>query len=110
MQVEKHKVDINIELCLLHGCVCVRGLERLHFRIQGLWTGSEPGTAGYLAGLSLARARDWPQFRQALAKQGVVVDEQDLHGVIPSKPEPDCRNSRSRLRMVSGSSGFRMTR
>jgi penicillin amidase len=29
------------------------------------WTGSEPGTAGYLAGLSLARAKSWPEFREA---------------------------------------------
>jgi penicillin amidase len=32
------------------------------------WTGSEPGTAGYLAGLSLARAKSWPEFRSAVAR------------------------------------------
>lgn len=32
------------------------------------WTGSEPGTAGYLAGLSLARAKSWPEFREALKR------------------------------------------
>jgi penicillin G amidase len=32
------------------------------------WTGSEPGTAGYLAGLSLARAKSWPDFREALKR------------------------------------------
>ena len=26
------------------------------------WVGAEPGTAGYLAGLALARAKDWPTF------------------------------------------------
>ncbi len=31
------------------------------------WVGSEPGTAGYLAGLALARASDWPSFRTAMA-------------------------------------------
>ncbi len=31
------------------------------------WVGSEPGTAGYLAGLALARARDWKEFRAAMA-------------------------------------------
>ncbi|MDQ6679034.1 MAG: penicillin acylase family protein [Acidobacteriota bacterium] len=31
------------------------------------WVGSEPGTAGYLAGLSIARAKDWSQFEKAMA-------------------------------------------
>ncbi|HEY4594209.1 MAG TPA: penicillin acylase family protein, partial [Thermoanaerobaculia bacterium] len=32
------------------------------------WVGSEPGTAGYLAALSLDRARTWPDFRKALER------------------------------------------
>ncbi|MBL8239144.1 MAG: penicillin acylase family protein [Bryobacterales bacterium] len=32
------------------------------------WVGAEPGTAGYLAALSLARAKDWPQFLQAIGR------------------------------------------
>jgi penicillin G amidase len=32
------------------------------------WTGSEPGTAGYLAGLALDRAQGWSQFREALKR------------------------------------------
>jgi penicillin amidase len=32
------------------------------------WVGSEPGTAGYIAGLALARARDWEEFRAAMAR------------------------------------------
>ncbi len=35
------------------------------------WVGSEPGTAGYLAGLALARARDWPAFRAAMSRYRV---------------------------------------
>jgi penicillin amidase len=35
------------------------------------WVGSEPGTAGYLAGLSLARARDWTEFRAAMTRYRV---------------------------------------
>jgi penicillin amidase len=30
------------------------------------WVGAEPGTAGYLAGLALARARNWPEFCKAV--------------------------------------------
>jgi penicillin amidase len=32
------------------------------------WVGSEPGTAGYLASLSLDRARSWPDFLKALER------------------------------------------
>jgi penicillin amidase len=32
------------------------------------WVGTEPGTAGYLASLSLDRARSWGEFRQALGR------------------------------------------
>jgi len=31
------------------------------------WVGSEPGSAGYLAGINLARARDWKEFRAAMS-------------------------------------------
>lgn len=32
------------------------------------WVGTQPGTAGYLAGLAISRARNWTEFRQALAR------------------------------------------
>ncbi len=32
------------------------------------WVGAEPGTAGYLAGLALARAKDWPTFLAAVGR------------------------------------------
>jgi penicillin amidase len=32
------------------------------------WVGSEPGGAGYLAGLSLARASNWDEFKTAVAR------------------------------------------
>lgn len=32
------------------------------------WVGNEPGTAGYLGGLSLNRARSWEEFRKALER------------------------------------------
>src|SRR5262249_26797358 len=31
------------------------------------WVGIEPGTAGYLAGIQLARAKDWKEFRTAMS-------------------------------------------
>ncbi|MFL6290238.1 MAG: penicillin acylase family protein [Thermoanaerobaculia bacterium] len=35
------------------------------------WVGTEPGTAGYLASLSLNRARTWPEFLKALERRKV---------------------------------------
>ena len=32
------------------------------------WVGQEPGTAGYLASLSLMRARNWPEFTAAMTR------------------------------------------
>lgn len=50
-----------------HGPVVFEARDRsVAFALR--WTGSEPGTAGYLAGLSLARAKSWPEFREAAAR------------------------------------------
>src|SRR5207237_528394 len=35
------------------------------------WVGSEPGTAGYLAGLAVARARNWGDFLEAMERYKV---------------------------------------
>jgi penicillin amidase len=35
------------------------------------WVGSEPGTAGYVAGISLARAKNWTEFRAAMSRYRV---------------------------------------
>ncbi|MGH9863008.1 MAG: penicillin acylase family protein [Candidatus Acidiferrales bacterium] len=32
------------------------------------WVGTEPGTAGYLAGLAISRAQNWREFRRALER------------------------------------------
>ncbi len=43
-----------------------------HNRAYALrWVGSEPGTAGYLAGLAVARARNWNQFLEAMERYKV---------------------------------------
>ena len=51
----------------IHGPVLhVDSLRRRAYVLR--WTGQEPGTAGYLAALSLARAHDWTQFSAAMAR------------------------------------------
>jgi penicillin amidase len=50
-----------------HGPVIYEDPER-HRAYVLRWVGAEPGTAGYLAALSLDRARSWPEFRKALER------------------------------------------
>jgi penicillin G amidase len=50
-----------------HGPVIHEDRER-HRAYVLKWVGGEPGTAGYLAALSLDRARSWPDFRKALER------------------------------------------
>jgi penicillin amidase len=50
----------------VHGPVIYEDLARRRAYVLR-WVGSEPGTAGYLAGLALARATDWTSFRAAMS-------------------------------------------
>lgn len=43
--------------------------RRLAYALK--WVGSEPGTAGYMAGIALAQAKDWTTFRAAMARYHV---------------------------------------
>src|SRR6185369_12125688 len=48
----------------VHGPVIYESAPR-HKAYVLRWVGSQPGTAGYMAGLALARAHDWKEFRAA---------------------------------------------
>jgi penicillin G amidase len=76
------KMNIERELIKVKGEAAPREVE-LKFTVHGpviyedrsrrrayalRWVGSEPGTAGYLASLSLNRARNWREFLQALER------------------------------------------
>ncbi|HEV2854543.1 MAG TPA: penicillin acylase family protein [Thermoanaerobaculia bacterium] len=64
----KGQAPVEAELKLSrHGPVIHEDRER-HRAYVLHWVGSEPGTAGYLASLSLDRARSWSEFRQALER------------------------------------------
>ncbi len=54
----------------IHGPVIHMDRER-HRGYALRWVGSEPGTAGYLAGISLARATNWSEFLEALDRYKV---------------------------------------
>ena len=54
----------------VHGPVIYE--DRARHRAYALrWVGSEPGTAGYLAGLSMARAQNWREFLTAMDRYKV---------------------------------------
>src|SRR5260370_15341142 len=54
----------------VHGPVIYEDASR-HKAYALRWVGSEPGTAGYLAGLTLARAKNWDEFRAAMDRYKV---------------------------------------
>ena len=54
----------------VHGPVIYEDASR-HKAYALRWVGSEPGTAGYLAGLALARAKNWDEFRAAMERYKV---------------------------------------
>jgi len=54
----------------IHGPIIYE--DPAHNRAYALrWVGSEPGTAGYLAGLAVARAGNWAQFLEAMERYKV---------------------------------------
>jgi penicillin amidase len=59
-------VEVDLKFSA-HGPVLREDRER-HRAYVLRWVGNEPGTAGYLGGLSLDRARSWDEFRQAAAR------------------------------------------
>jgi penicillin amidase len=78
MEVEREPVAVKgpsqlktVELLYtVHGPVL--HLDRNRNRAYALrWVGSEPGTAGYLAGLALARAQNWREFLAAVERYKV---------------------------------------
>ncbi len=67
-KVKGEAVPREIELKFTaHGPVIYEDKER-HRAYSLKWVGSEPGTAGYLASLSLNRAKNWPEFLKALER------------------------------------------
>lgn len=75
MRIEREQIKVKGEArpreivlkFTVHGPVIYEDTSRR--RAYALrWVGSEPGTAGYLASLSLDRARNWPEFLKALER------------------------------------------
>ncbi len=75
MRVEREQIKVKgepkpreVELKFTkHGPVIYEDRER-HRAYALRWVGSEPGTAGYLASLSLNRVRNWGEFLKAMER------------------------------------------
>ncbi|MBI3664981.1 MAG: penicillin acylase family protein, partial [Acidobacteria bacterium] len=92
MQVEREKVrvkgrgePVEVELKFtVHGPVVYEDAARRRaFALR--WVGAEPGTAGYLAALSVNRAQNWKEFTAAMERWKVPSENMiyaDLDGNI----------------------------
>jgi penicillin G amidase len=74
MEIERQRIkvkgeaDAEVELKFTrHGPVMYEDKQR-HKAYALRWVGTEPGSAGYLASLSLNRANNWGEFLQALER------------------------------------------
>jgi len=75
MRVEREHIKVKgaaqpVEVTLkftAHGPVIYEDANR-HRAYALRWVGSEPGSAGYLASLSVGRARNWKEFERALQR------------------------------------------
>jgi len=93
----------------MHGPIIYE--DRARHRAYALrWVGSEPGTAGYLAGLSLARVQNWREFLSAMDRYKVPSENivyADVDGNIGWQAAglAPIRRNWSGLLPVSGDSG-----
>jgi penicillin amidase len=74
MEVERQRINVkgltplDAELrYTLHGPILYDDRSR-HLAYALRWVGAEPGGAGYLAGLSLARAKNWKEFLAGMSR------------------------------------------
>ena len=65
-------VDVEYQYTV-HGPIITTDASR-HEAVVLRWTGAEPGTVGYLADLSIDRAHNWGEFRQALARHKMPAE------------------------------------
>lgn len=117
MRIEREQLKVKgeakpreIELRFTHhGPVIYEDNER-HRAYALKWVGSEPGTAGYLASLSLNRAQNWPEFLKALERWKVPSENlvyADIDGNIGwvAAGMTPIRNGWSGLLPVPGNQG-----
>lgn len=108
--VKDKPAAVEVELRFTrHGPVIYED-PRLHRAYALRWVGSEPGSAGYLASLSLNRAKNWKEFLKALERWRVPSENlvyADVDGNIgwQAAGSAPLRDGWSGLLPVPGSSG-----
>lgn len=75
VEIEQQKIaSVPVELrYTLHGPIIYEDRSR-HLAYALKWVGSEPGGAGYLAGLSAMRAKSWKEFLSAMERFKVPAE------------------------------------
>ena len=108
--VKDKPASVEVELRFTrHGPVIYED-PKLHRAYSLRWVGSEPGSAGYLASLSLDRAKNWKDFLKALERWRVPSENlvyADVDGNIgwQAAGSAPLRQGWSGLLPVPGSSG-----
>lgn len=110
VKASPHNAEAEVELRFTrHGPVIYED-QTLHRAYALRWVGSEPGSAGYLASLSLDRAKNWTDFLKALERWRVPSENlvyADVDGNIgwQAAGSAPVRRGWSGLLPVPGSSG-----
>ena len=104
----QYEAEVELRFTL-HGPVIYEDKE-LHRAYALRWVGNEPGSAGYLASLSLNRAKNWQEFLKALERWRVPSENlvyADVDGNIgwQAAGSAPIRKGWSGLLPVPGSSG-----
>jgi penicillin G amidase len=80
MRIEREPIEVKgrgtqtLELhYTVHGPVLYEDLAK-HRAFALKWVGDQPGTAGYLAGLRLAKAENWEQFKEAVSHYKIPTE------------------------------------
>jgi penicillin amidase len=68
----RNPVDVEYQYTR-HGPVITIDSDK-HEAVVLRWTGAEPGTVGYLGDLSIDRARNWKEFREALSRHKMPAE------------------------------------
>jgi penicillin G amidase len=69
---DRDPVDVQYQYTR-HGPIITIDSDK-HEAVVLRWTGAEPGTVGYLADLSIDRAKNWKEFRDALARHKMPAE------------------------------------
>jgi penicillin amidase len=111
---EPAPIEAEVELRFTRHGPVIHEDKALHRAYALRWVGSEPGSAGYLASLSLNRAKNWREFLKALRlkiwcmRMSTAISVGKRRGRPRSDEDgPDCFPCPATLVVMSGMDGCR---